>query len=158
IVLFWWLSPLVLPHAITDYRPEHQQYFGLALLGVLAGAMWVTVSSLMVIERAPVSHAVNESLQWLAGAGTTLIGLAVASIGVLAVCRAPLRAGGVSAGHGLWYAVRKMSPRPSLRWGKEIVRSGMPAIPFSLMDVVANSLDRFVIQRWLDLAALGVYA
>ncbi|MBA5869678.1 MAG: oligosaccharide flippase family protein [Nitrospira sp. CR2.1] len=158
IVLFWWLSPLVLPHAITDYRPEHQQYFGLALLGVLAGAMWVTVSSLMVIERAPVSHAVNESLQWLAGAGTTLIGLAVAHLGVLALFLAPISAGVVSAVHGLWYAARKVSPRPSLRWGKEIVRSGMPAIPFSLMDVVANSLDRFVIQRWLDLATLGVYA
>ena len=158
IVLFWWLSPLVLPHAITDYRPEHQQYFGLALFGVLAGASWVTFSSLMVIERAPVSHAVNESLQWLAGAGTTLIGLAVAHLGVLALFLAPISAGVVSAAHGLWYAARKMSPRPSLRWGKEIVRSGMPAIPFSLMDVVGNSLDRFVIQRWLDLATLGVYA
>lgn len=158
IVLFWWLSPFVLPHAITDYRPEHQQYFGLALLGVLAGALWVTVSSLMVIERAPVSHAVNESLQWLAGAGTTLIGLAVAHLGVLALFLAPISAGVVSAVHGLWYAAGKMSPRPSLRWGKEIVRSGMPAIPFSLMDVVGNSLDRFVIQRWLDLATLGVYA
>lgn len=158
IVLFWWLSPLVLPHAITDYRPEHQQYFGLALFGVLAGASWVTFSSLMVIERAPVSHAVNESLQWLAGAGTTLIGLAVAHLGVLALFLAPISAGVVSAAHGLWYAARKMSPRPSLRWVKEIVRSGMPAIPFSLMDVVGNSLDRFVIQRWLDLATLGVYA
>ena len=158
IVLFWWLSPLVLPHAITDYRPEHQQYFGLALLGVLAGASWVTFSSLMVIERAPVNHAVNESLQWLAGAGTTLIGLAVAHLGVLALFLAPISAGVVSAVHGLWYAAGKMSPRSSLRWGKEIVRSGMPAIPFSLMDVVGNSLDRFVIQRWLDLATLGVYA
>jgi len=26
------------------------------------------------------------------------------------------------------------------------------------MDVVANSMDRFVIQRWLDLSALGIYA
>ena len=34
----------------------------------------------------------------------------------------------------------------------------MPAIPFSLMDVIANSLDRFVIQRWLDLSTLGIYA
>lgn len=158
IVVFWWLSPLVLPHAITDYRPEHQQYFGLALLGVLAGASWVTFSSLMVIERAPVSHALNESLQWLAGAGTTVVGLTVAHAGVLALFLAPIAAGLLSAAHGLWYAAGKMSPRSSLQWGKEIMRSGMPAIPFSLMDVVANSLDRFVIQRWLDLAALGVYA
>ncbi len=45
-----------------------------------------------------------------------------------------------------------------LHWGKEIVRSGLPAIPFSLMDVLANSMDRFVIQRWLDLSTLGIYA
>lgn len=158
IVVFWALSPLVLPHAITDYHPEHQQYFGLALLGVLAGTLWVTLSALMVIERAPVSHAVNESLQWFAGAGTTLVGLTVAHIGVLALFLAPISAGIVSAIHGLWYAAGKISPHPSLQWGKDIVRSGMPAIPFSLMDVVANSLDRFVIQRWLDLATLGVYA
>lgn len=158
VVIFWLLSPLLLPHLIRDYRPEYQQYFGLALVGLLAGTLWVTLSSLMVIERAPVSHAVNESLQWGAGAMTTLLGLSVAKIGVLALFLAPISAGLVSALHGLWYAARRLSPRPSLHWGKEIVRSGMPAIPFSLMDVIANSLDRFIIQRWLDLSTLGIYA
>jgi O-antigen/teichoic acid export membrane protein len=156
--IFWLLSPLVLPHLIRDYRPEYQQYFGLALVGLLAGTFWVTLSSLMVIERAPVSHALNESLQWGAGAMTTLLGLSVAKIGILALFLAPIAAGLVSVVHGLWYLARKLSPRPSLRWGKEIVRSGMPAMPFSLMDVIANSLDRFVIQRWLDLSTLGIYA
>ncbi len=156
--IFWLLSPLVLPHLIRDYRPEYQQYFRLALVGLLAGTFWVTFSSLMVIERAPVSHALNESLQWGAGAMTTLLGLSVAKIGVLSLFLAPIAAGLISAVHGLWYVAHKLSPRPSLRWGKEIVRSGMPAIPFSLMDVIANSLDRFVIQRWLDLSTLGIYA
>ncbi len=158
VVIFWLLSPLVLPHLIRDYRPEYHQYFGLALAGLLAGTLWVTLSSLMVIERAPVSHAVNESLQWGAGAMTTLVGLSVAKIGVLALFLAPIVAGLVSVLHGLWYAAHRVSLRPSLHWGKAIVRSGMPAIPFSLMDVVANSLDRFVIQRWLDLSTLGIYA
>ena len=158
VVIFWLLSPVVLPHLIRDYQPEYQQYFGLALLGLLAGGLWVTLSSLMVIERAPVSHAVNELLQWGAGAMTTLLGLAVAKIGVLALFLAPISAGLLSALHGLWYAAGKLSPQPSLHWGKEILLSGMPAIPFSVMDVVANSLDRFVIQRWLNLSTLGVYA
>ena len=156
--IFWLLSPLVLPHLIRDYRPEYQQYFGFALVGLWAGGLWVTLSSLMVIERAPVSHAVNELLQWAAGAMTTLVGLAVVKIGVLALFLAPISAGLLSAVHGLWYAAGKLSPQFSVRWGKEIVVSGMPAIPFSVMDVVANSLDRFVIQRWLDLSTLGVYA
>ncbi len=156
--MFWLLSPLVLPHLIRDYRPEYQQYFGLALVGLLSGTLWVTLSALMVIERAPVSHAVNESLQWGAGAMTTLLGLSLAKIGILALFLAPIAAGLVSVVHGLWYAARRVSLRPSLHWGKEIVRSGMPAIPFSLTDVMANSLDRFVIQRWLDLSTLGIYA
>ena len=156
--IFWWLSPWVLPHLIRDYRPEYQQYFGLALLGLLTVTLWGTLSPLMVIERAPVSHAVNESLQWGAGATTTLVGLSVAKIGVLALFLAPIAAGLVSSLHGLWYAAHRVSLRPSLHWGREIMRSGMPAIPFSLMDVVANSLDRFVIQRWLDLSTLGIYA
>jgi O-antigen/teichoic acid export membrane protein len=158
VVIFWLLSPIVLPQVIRDYHPEYLGYFGLALAGLLAGTLWATLSSLMVIERAPVSHAVNESLQWGAGAVTTLYGLAVAKIGVLALFLAPISAGLVSALHGLWYAARKVSPHPSLHWGREIVRSGMPVIPFSLMDVAANSLDRFVIQRWLDLSTLGIYA
>ncbi|MGB4994524.1 MAG: hypothetical protein WBO50_05110, partial [Nitrospira sp.] len=71
VVVFWLLSPLVLPQLIRDYRPEYQQYFGLVLLGLLAGTLWGTLSPLMVIERAPVSHAMNESLQWAAGATMT---------------------------------------------------------------------------------------
>ena len=156
--VFWVLSPWVLPHLIRDYRPEYQQYFGLALTGLWTGTLWGTLSPLMVIERAPVSHAVNESLQWGAGAATTVVGLSVVKIGVVALFLAPIAAGLVSALHGLWYAAHRVFLRPSLYWGKEIVRSGMPAIPFSLMDVVANSLDRFVIQRWLDLSTLGIYA
>ena len=158
VAVFWLLSPLLLPQLIRDYRPEYQQYFGLALLGLLAGTLWGTLSPLMVIERAPVSHAINESLQWAAGATTTLIGLSVMKIGVLAMFLAPIAAGLVSVLHGFHYAARRMSLRPSLHWSKQIVQSGMPAIPFSLMDVIANSMDRFVIQRWLDLSTLGIYA
>ncbi len=158
VLIFGLLSPLVLPHVIRDYRPEYQFYFRLALAGLLAGAVWGTLSPLMVIERAPVSHAVNESLQWVAGAVTTLVGLSIAKLGVLALFLGPIAAGLVSITHGLWYAARKVTLRPSLHWGKEIARSGLPVIPFSLMDVVANSLDRFIIQRWLDLATLGLYA
>ena len=156
--IFWVLSPWVLPHLIRDYRPEYHQYFGLALLGLLTVTFWGTLSPLMVIERAPVSHALNESLQWAAGALTTLLGLSVAKLGILALFLAPLASGLASTLHGLWYAAHRISARPSWHWGMEIVRSGMPAIPFSLMDVVANSMDRFVIQRWLDLSALGIYA
>ena len=158
VVVFWLLSPLFLPQVVRDYRPEYHQYFGLVLLGLLAGTLWGTLSPLMVIERAPVSHAINESLQWAAGAITTLVGLSVMKLGVLAMFLAPIAAGLVSMLHGFHYAAHRVSLRPSLHWSKQIAQSGMPAIPFSLMDVVANSMDRFVIQRWLDLSTLGIYA
>ena len=60
VAVFWSLSPFLLPHLIRDYRPEYEQYFGLVLLGLLAGTLWGTLSPLMVIERAPISHAINE--------------------------------------------------------------------------------------------------
>ncbi|QOJ36654.1 MAG: lipopolysaccharide biosynthesis protein [Nitrospira sp.] len=156
--LFWLAAPLLLPRVIRDYRPEYHHYFGLALLGLVAGTFWPTLSALMVIERAPVSHAVNESLQWSAGALTTVIGLVVAKLGVLALFLAPIAAGLMSMGHGLWYGAGRVAFRPSRRWGKEIMRTGLPAVPFAIMDVLSNSLDRFVIQRWLDLSTLGIYA
>jgi O-antigen/teichoic acid export membrane protein len=158
IAVFWMSAPLILPQLVRDYRPEYQLYFGFALLGLLAGTLWPTVSSLMVIERAPVSHAMNESLQWLTAACTTVVGLSIMKLGVLAVFLSPIAGGIVSTVHGLWYVAPKLSVQPSLRWLGEIVKSGMPAIPFSLMDVIANSVDRVVIQRWLDLSALGIYA
>ena len=92
--IFWLLSPLVL--AASHYEtiaPSISSTFGLALVGLLAGTFWGTLSSLMVIERAPVSHALNESLQWGAGAMTTLLGLSVAKIGVLSLFLAPIAAG-----------------------------------------------------------------
>jgi O-antigen/teichoic acid export membrane protein len=158
IAVFWALSPIVLPRLIQDYRPEYQFYFGLALLGLLAGTLWPTVSSLMVIERAPLSHAANESLQWMTAALTTVIGLSVIKLGVLAVFLSPIVGGLTSTIHGFWYVARKTSAQPSPYWLKEIIKTGLPAMPFSLMNVIANNLDRVVIQRWLDLSVLGIYA
>jgi O-antigen/teichoic acid export membrane protein len=158
IAVFWTLAPLVLPELVREYRPEYQLYFRFALLGLLAGTLWPTISSLMVIERAPISHALNESLQWLTAALTTVVGLSVMKLGVLAIFLSPIAGGIVSTVHGLWYVAPKLSVQPRLRWLGEIVKSGMPALPFSLMDVIANSVDRIVIQRWLDLSALGIYA
>jgi O-antigen/teichoic acid export membrane protein len=156
--LFWVVSPILLPMLVRDYRPEYRDYFGWALLGLFAGTFWTTFSPLMVVERAPAAHAANETLQWLAGAITTLIGLSLADLGIVALLLAPIAAGIVSAAHGWYYVRSKMTGRFRGHWFKDIARSGLPAIPFSLMDVFSNTLDRFVIQRWLDLSSLGIYA
>ena len=156
--VFWFSSGIVLPMLVREYRPEYRDYFGCALLGLLASTTWATLSSLMVIERAAATHAVNELLQWLAGALTTLIGLAVANLGMLALFLAPIVAGLTSTAHGWYYVRNKISARLRVRWLCDIARSGLPAVPFSLTDVLANTLDRFVIQRWLDLSSLGIYA
>lgn len=156
--LFWFCSPAVLPMLVRDYRPEYRDYFGYALLGLFVSTMWATFSPLMVIERASAAHAVNETLQWLAGALTTIIGLALANLGMLALFLAPIAAGLTSALHGCYYVRHKLTPRMRPQWLRDIVRSGLPAVPFSLTDVLSNTLDRFVIQRWLDLSSLGIYA
>ena len=158
VSVFWAISPILLPVLVREYRSEYQTYFGLALLGLLAGSSWITLSSLMVIERAPASHATNESLQWVTGALTTLIGLSVGKLGVMALFLAPIAGGIVSTIHGCFYLRRKVSGRLRMHWLKEIAQTGMPAIAFSLMDVVANSVDRLVIQQWQNLSSLGIYA
>ena len=89
---------------------------------------------------------------------TTVIGLSVIKLGVLAVFLSPIVGGLTSTIHGFWYVARKTSAQPSLYWLKEIIKTGLPAMPFSLMNVIANNLDRVVIQRWLDLSVLGIYA
>jgi O-antigen/teichoic acid export membrane protein len=143
---------------VREYRPEYQAYFGLALIGLLAGTSWITLSSVMVNERAPVSHAVNESLQWGTGAATTLIGLSMVKLGVVAMFLAPIAGGVASSIHGWYYVRRKVSGRVRVHWLKEIIKTGMPAVPASMTDVAANTLDRFVIQQWLNLSSLGIYA
>jgi O-antigen/teichoic acid export membrane protein len=158
VAVFWFLSPVLLPVLVRDYRPEYQAYFGLALIGLLAGTSWITLSSLMVNERAPVSHAVNESLQWGTGAATTLVGLSVMKLGVVAMFLAPIAGGIASTIHGWYYIRRKISGRVRAHWLREIVQTGMPAIPHSVTDVAGNTLDRFVIQHWLNLSSLGIYA
>lgn len=156
--LFWLCSATLLPILVRDYRPEYRDYFGYALLGLFAGTTWATLSPMMVIERASAAHAVNESLQWLAGALTTLVGLILADLGMLALFLAPIAAGLASTVHGCYHLRHKLSARLRPHWLRDIARSGLPAVPFSLMDVFSNTLDRFVIQRWLDLSSLGIYA
>jgi O-antigen/teichoic acid export membrane protein len=158
VIVFWAVSSTVLPVLVKEYKPEFQGYFGLALLGLLASTSWTTISSLMVMEEAAPAHALNEVLQWLAGAVTLILGLVVWQLGVMALFLSPIVVGLVSLLLGLVYVRGKFSARLSAEWMREILCRGMPAIPFSLVDVIVNSLDRVLIQWWLDLSALGIYA
>jgi len=70
----------------------------------------------------------------------------------------PIAAGVASTIMGLLYVRSRMTPRFSRQWIGEIARKGTPAIPFSLVAVLSNSVDRIALQRWYDLSTVGFYA
>lgn len=158
VVVFWFLASSILPMVLRDFQLLHVRYFGFVLVGLLLNTLWSTVSFVMVLEEHAALNAANEVAQWVAGAASTVICLAVFKLGLVSLLISPIVVGLVSLGLCLWYLAPRVRPALSRAWLKEVFQKGLPVIPFNLTEVIANSLDRVLIQRWLDLHQLGLYA
>lgn len=158
VVVFWASASTILPMILRDFQPVHLMYFGLVLLAFLLNTLWSTVSYVIVLERKATANAMNEFAQWFAGAVTIVVCLAVLKVGVVSLFVSPIVVGLVSLASCLWYLRPRVRFILSKMWIKEMVQKGSPVLPFSLTEVIANSLDRILLQRWFDLSLLGMYA
>jgi O-antigen/teichoic acid export membrane protein len=157
-IVFFATAAFYLPMIVSGYTPEYLSYYQLVLLGVLFSGTWNTVSYTLVLQTRARTHAALEVGQHLTNVIAIIVCLKYIGLGVVALFLAPLAAGTYAFLVGFWALRHNIAIRLSMSWLKEIFTIGMPSIPFNLFEIITNTIDRFFIQGWSNLANLGIYS
>ena len=158
VVLFWITASVILPAIVKDFDPRYLFYFKVLLISTLLNTFWPSVSFLIILQNKGSLHAVLEITQWAAGAVAAVIGLVFFKWTTIVLFLIPLASAAISLISSLWYIRKHIRPDIKKKWLIEIFKVGMPTIPISSLEVIANITDRYFIQRWLSLSQLGIYS
>lgn len=158
IAIIWFLTPIILPFVVNEYEVGYNTFFKISLFSILLGSFTASISTFLVLQRKAAIHALIEIIGPLSGALITIICLSVFRYTTIALFLGPLSAEVLSAGIGLLCVRRNIKLKLSWKWFREIVRIGLPAIPFDLVGLLTNISDRYFIQKWLNLSTLGIYS
>jgi O-antigen/teichoic acid export membrane protein len=158
VALFWFTASTLLPLIVKDFDPRYIFYFKLLLISTLLNAFWPSISFLIVLQNKGNLHALLEVTQWTAGALAAIIGLVYFKLTIIVLFLIPLASAAISLVTSLWYVRKHIRPGIKRKWLIEIFKVGMPTIPSSSLEVLANITDRYFIQRWLSLSQLGIYS
>jgi O-antigen/teichoic acid export membrane protein len=157
-LVFWIAAQSVLSIIVTDFKKEYLFYFMLALLGTLLNGIWPNLSYAMVLEKRSKQHAFVEITQYLAAVVTTILCLTVFHLRTETLFISPIMMGLTGGTLGLILMKDKVQLRISTKWFKEIFKVGMPTIPVNFIELITNTIDRYFIQKWVNLSQLGIYA
>lgn len=158
VIVFWHLSPILLPIIIKDFEPVYGLYFKMSLIGTLLSTFWPSVSYLIILQQKGRVHAAIEVFQWAVGALTTIFCLIFLGLKTLSLFLSPLLAGLVSISVCIWYVKKYVKLEIKKNWLHEIFKVGIPSIPANLMEMITNISDRYFIQKWINLSQLGIYS
>ena len=164
VLQFFWATLFVigahflLPLLVKDYEVSYIFYFQLALCGLILNGLWPSISYALVLQKKAGIHAFFEIGQLVAGIISTILCLVVFKLTTVTLFIAPIASGAFVFVGGLWYIRNQIRVRFSRKWLLEIFKIGMPTIPTNLFEVVTNSIDRYFIQRWINLSQLGIYS
>lgn len=158
VIVFWILSPLLLPVIIKDFEPQYIIYFKLILIANLLTAIWPTISYFIVLQQKGKIYAMFEITPWVCGAIVTIVSLSVFNLKTLTLFLGPLVSGLTSFLLGLCYIKKYIKPAIVKRWMIEIFKVGTPSIPANLVEMLTNISDRYFIQKWINLSQLGIYS
>ncbi len=156
-VIAWTLALFVLPVAIREFEPMFILYFRMLVITFVAGGFWAVLSGYLVLHHYARTHARFEFVQWSISALVVVAGLAVFRLGVVSLFLGPLVASVATAGASIWFMRRHVTVRIERRWIRESWRIGIPTVLTSAFELVSGTLDRYFIQRWVDLTQLGFY-
>lgn len=157
VSLFWFSAPIIMPLFMKEIRPEYYFYFKLVLIESLLSSIWPSVAYLMTIKQHPKLHGFFELIFWAVSAITTFICFHFFGLKTATLFIAPLASAAISFLMCFVYVYKYLTPRWSLHWIKDSFKTGFPAIPVSLFELLSFMADRIFIQWWISLKDLGIY-
>lgn len=164
VLQFFWVTLFVigahflLPLLVKDYEVSYIFYFQLALCGLILNGLWPSISYALVLQKKAGIHAFFEMGQLVASIISTILCLVVFKLTTVTLFIAPIASGAFVFVGGLWHIRNQIRVRVSRKWLLEIFKVGMPTIPVNLFEIISNSIDRYFIQRWINLSQLGIYS
>jgi len=157
-VVFWVLAKNILPLLITEYSPKLLYYFTFLLIAFFLQIIKSTVLSTIIIQKKGFLFAFIGLSSWLLGLFVSLYSLIILKLGVLALFAGRLVSALVTFMLQILYFRKNVKPKLRKKWLKEIINIGFPAMPKAVSSFTLNVCDKFLIQRWLSLFALGIYS
>jgi O-antigen/teichoic acid export membrane protein len=158
VAVLWLASDTLLPLIIKESKPEYVLFFKIHLLSLLCCVFWPTVSYLLILENRARLHASMEIGQTLIAVLVTTLLLCIFEQKGITLFWAPLATNFCSMLVELALMCRLVRARLDTRWLKEIWTVGAPSILANTAEAISNSADRFFIQKWDTLNALGIYS
>lgn len=158
VAVLWLASDALLPLIIDDNKPEYVLFFKIHLISLLCGVFWPTVSYLLILEGRAGLHASIEIGQILITVLVTTLLLSTFGLKGVTLFWAPLATNFCSMLVELAIMLRQVRARLDTRWIKEIWTVGAPSILANTAEAISNSADRFFVQKWDTLNALGIYS
>ena len=158
VAILWLASDTLLSLVIKDVNPDYITFFKIHLISLLCNVLWPTVSYLIILERRAPLHASIEIGQTLISTILTLVLLNIFEMKGVTLFIVPLITGFCSMLVELFFIRRKVLFHLSMRWFKEVWTVGTSSILANTAEAISNSADRFFIQKWISLDALGIYS
>lgn len=158
VLVFWSLSPVILPLVIKDFELRYIFYFKLCLISFFLNTFWLSISYFIVLRGDGFFHAIIEISRWVVGALATIICLVVLKLSTVTLFIAPLISGVITFVLGVWYVKGHVTCKIRKKWFPEIFKVGMVSIPSNLVEMLTNISDRYFIQKWMNLSHLGIYS
>lgn len=158
LILALVIAPILLPLLVHEYDPSYLSLFRLVLFSMLLSSVTATISYCFVYQKRAAVHSLVEITGPLANAAASIFLLAVLKFKTETLFIAPLVAEIVSfiiAACFIWPYLKVYVER---KWFSQIIKVGLPSMPSEVAGLLNGIVDRFFIQRWFNLNALGIYA
>ena len=132
-------------------------YLRLAVLAAVLHSLSTAPTTLLRIQERPRTYVICSAVSFLMRTAVTIYLVVGERAGPLGVLQAEV----ISAAAMLpvWTVIMLQTARPA--WRADTVRSGLqyslPLVPGVLSESLAWTMDRFVLEKFVPLAALGVY-
>jgi O-antigen/teichoic acid export membrane protein len=156
--VFWLFAKNILPLIITEYSPILLFYFKFLLITFFLQIINSTVLSTIIIQKKGRFFALIQLSGWISGLLTSLYCLIILKLDILALLIGPLVSAIVMFILQIPYFRKNITLKLRKKWLMESINTGFPALPKTLSSFLLTVCDKFLIQKWMSLSALGIYS
>ena len=157
LVVAFLLGDFLLTKVLKTVSSDYTRYYRIALLTFLFSFTTSTAFSLMVIRKDARYSALTQVTSMITANIAGLVLLCVFGLRTIVLFLMPLVASIVNFIFFAGYLRNKITAKLSLKYLKEILTIGLPALPKTISSYIYRAADKYFIQIFLTSYHLGIY-
>ena len=143
---------------LTEFRTDYIDMLHIVLLAVAVHVLWSPISFLMTVNRDSNAYMAVSIIQTITNFLALVLFLWLMEMGVESLFYALLATNSVSLLLAVLYVRKRLTPQYSPSIFRHIWANQLRAIPGGFFELVSSLVERFSIQAFLGIKALGYYA